>query len=285
MQSHDKAFVLLHRLSDGHFHSGQRLADVLGVSRTSIASYIHQLQALGVDIYSVKGRGYCLAHPVSLLDEATLNEQIDAPVHVFSEIDSTNNYMMQRLNELHHGELVSCDYQSTGRGRRGRTFVSAVAGQLPFSIYWAYEGGLQAMQGLSLVVGIAIAETLQSLGYSNIGLKWPNDIYAGYSKLAGVLIEMNGQPQQVVHLVAGVGLNIRLGTVGEQIDQKVTDLTSLSEQDVDRNQLLMLCYQALMDAYESFSQHGLGDFIRRWNKLDPSPHTSHGRFSEHRELT
>ncbi|MFM2475970.1 bifunctional biotin--[acetyl-CoA-carboxylase] ligase/biotin operon repressor BirA [Celerinatantimonas sp. MCCC 1A17872] len=268
MQSHDKAFVLLHRLSDGHFHSGQVLADALGVSRTSIASYIHQLQAMGVDIYSVKGRGYCLAHPISLLDETLLQGKIDAPVHVFSEIDSTNSWMMQRLEQLVHGELISCDYQSAGRGRRGRGFASAVAGQLPFSLHWTFEGGFESMQGLSLVVGVAVAEALKTLGFEQIGLKWPNDIYAGYTKLAGILIEMNGQPQQLLHIVAGIGLNVRLGEVSASIDQPVTDLSQLSEQFIDRNTLLLTCYQHLMQAYEQFCQSGLAPFIERWNQLD-----------------
>ncbi|CAG8999134.1 MAG: Bifunctional ligase/repressor BirA [Candidatus Celerinatantimonas neptuna] len=268
MSNHDNAFYLLRLLSDGQFHSGQRLAEELNVSRTSIASYIHQLIDLGMDIYSVKGRGYRLAHAVSLLEQCWLGEQIGAPVTVFSEIDSTNTWMMSRIEQLTHGEVVCCDYQSSGRGRRGRGFRSAVAGQLPFSIYWCFEGALDAMQGLSLVVGIAVAETLRTLGYKTVGLKWPNDIYAGHRKLAGILIEMSGQPHQQIHLVAGVGINIHLGSISDEIDQLVTDLTSLKEQEIDRNLLLVSCYRSLMTVYQKFSEEGFSGFIDRWNKLD-----------------
>lgn len=268
MSSHDNAFYLLRLLSDGQFHSGQRLAESLDVSRTSIASYVHQLIDLGVDVYSVKGRGYRLAHAVSLLDQRWLSEQIDVPVTVFSEINSTNTWMMSKTEQLIHGELVCCDYQSSGRGRRGRGFRSAVAGQLPFSIYWCFEGALDAMQGLSLVVGIAVSETLLELGYENVGLKWPNDIYAGHRKLAGILIEMSGQPHQQIHLVAGVGINIRLGAVSDEIDQLVTDLSSLNEQDINRNYLLVSCYKSLMKAYQEFCAKGFQGFIDRWNYLD-----------------
>ncbi|WP_408618528.1 bifunctional biotin--[acetyl-CoA-carboxylase] ligase/biotin operon repressor BirA [Celerinatantimonas sp. YJH-8] len=268
MLNHAKAFQLLHYLSDSHFHSGQRLADILNVSRTSIASYVHQLIDMGVDIYSVKGRGYRLAAAISLLDEQWLREKLQIPVYIFPEMASTNTWVMEHLGELSHGQLVSCDYQSAGRGRRGRGFQSAVAGQLPFSIYWCYEGGLDAIQGLSLVVGVAIAETLRQQGYRNVGLKWPNDIYAGHRKLAGILIEMNGQPHQQLHLVAGIGINIRLGKILDSIDQPVTDLEHLQEHSVDRNQLLVDCYRALEQAYQQFCQQGLSGFIERWNSLD-----------------
>ncbi|MFM2485502.1 bifunctional biotin--[acetyl-CoA-carboxylase] ligase/biotin operon repressor BirA [Celerinatantimonas yamalensis] len=268
MQNHHNAFELLNYLSDGHFYSGQLLAQHLNVSRTSIATYIHQLQAMGVDIYSVKGRGYCLAHSISMLDLDKLQPHIKAPIHLFSEIASTNSWMMGRLNDLSHGELVSCDYQNAGRGRRGRSFHSAVAGQLPFSIHWQHEGNLDGLQGLSLVVGIAVAQTLREMGYTTVGLKWPNDIYAGYEKLAGILIEMTGQPQQLVHIVAGIGINVRLGDVSAGIDQKVADLSRLQEQIVDRNDLLVRCYQALNQAYQQFSENGLVPFIEQWNELD-----------------
>lgn len=260
--------MLLHHLSDSHFHSGQRLAEILGVSRTSIASYVHQLIDMGVDIYSVKGRGYRLATPVSLLDEKWLNDFLQVPVKIFSEINSTNSWIMEHLEALPHGQLVSCDYQSAGRGRRGRGFASNVAGQLAFSVYWSYEGGLDAIQGLSLVVGVAIAEALRNLGYESVGLKWPNDIYAGREKLAGILVEMSGQPHQQLHLIAGVGINIRLGRVLESIDQPATDLTHLTHEHVDRNELLAACYSSLDRAYQQFCNEGLGAFIERWNALD-----------------
>jgi BirA family biotin operon repressor/biotin-[acetyl-CoA-carboxylase] ligase len=262
------AFVLLSRLCDGQFHSGQALADAMGVSRTSIASYVKQLMEKGVEVYSVKGRGYRLSKPMLLLDEATLKQRCPGPVYLLDEIGSTNAWLMARLNRVDHGTLVCCEYQNDGRGRRGRHWVSPIGGQLAFSTYWQHHGGMEAVMGLSLVVGIVIAQVLRDAGFNEVGVKWPNDLYVGGRKLGGILIEMNGQSDGLIHLVVGIGLNIDLGAASfAQIDQACVDLTQLGEIP-SRTDLLVSCAESLDCAFRVFSEEGIAPFIDRWSNYD-----------------
>lgn len=77
-------------------------------------------------------------------------------------------------------------------------------------MYWRLDAGVAAAMGLSLVVGVAIAETLQSMGAEHIKVKWPNDIYCDDKKVAGILVEMVGQAGDAAHLIIGMGLNISM---------------------------------------------------------------------------
>ena len=119
---------LLSALSEGEFQSGQVLADTLGLSRTVVASHIKQLQQLGLDIYKVKGRGYCLAEPLTLLDAAKisqLRQSSNADILVQNITDSTNSQLMQKVQDglvTEPGYTLVAEAQTAGRGRRGRNW-------------------------------------------------------------------------------------------------------------------------------------------------------------------
>ncbi|GGB06872.1 bifunctional biotin--[acetyl-CoA-carboxylase] ligase/biotin operon repressor BirA [Agarivorans gilvus] len=265
----NKPYQLLKHIADGQFYSGESLAQALGVSRTTIASYIKHYSELGLDIYKVKGKGYRLAKPLSLLD----NEQLAASLaenslQVFEQLDSTNAWLMQHQQQLDHGQVVLAEYQSAGRGRRGRQWQTPYAGQLCMSMLWRLQDGIEATMGLSLAVGLAVVESLEKLGYSGLALKWPNDIYMHGAKLGGVLIELQGQSDSEVSLVMGMGLNVRVEQQqASLIDQKFAQL-ELDGEVVDRNQLAVTLIQALNQMFEQFSSHGFAKLQQRWNHYD-----------------
>lgn len=266
--SRTRPYQLLQILCDGQFHSGQKLAEGLGVSRTSIASYIKQFSEKGLDIYCVKGKGYRLSKPLFLFDREAVAAGYPHQVHLLDEVDSTNAWLMARLDQLEHGALVCCEYQSAGRGRRGRNWLTPIAGQLAFSLYWQHHGGMEAVMGLSLVVGIVIAKQLRQAGYADVGVKWPNDLYIQGKKLGGILVEMSGQADGAINLVVGIGLNVSLDTaLAEQIEQPSADLAQFGK-PVRRSELLIDCAQALDRAFTQFSEVGLTPFIALWDDYD-----------------
>ena len=158
---------LLQLLSSGEFQSGQRVADALGLSRTAIANHIKLLQELGLDIYKVKGKGYRLAQPLSLLDATSiikLKAKMVPDVLVQSITDSTNSQLMQKVIEgivKTPGYVIVAEAQTAGRGRRGRAWYSPFGASLYFSMYWRLEQGVQAAMGLSLVVAIALSRVIE----------------------------------------------------------------------------------------------------------------------------
>ena len=260
---------LLQLLADGEFHSGEQIGQQLAISRAAISLQVKSLKALGLDIFSVTGKGYRLARPLELLDAAYLEQLPGAPIHCIAVIDSTNQYMMSRLADWQKGECLLAECQTSGRGRRGRQWVSPFAGQMIMSLYWRLESGFAAAMGLSLVVGVALAETLQALNYPDVGLKWPNDLYARGEKLAGILVEMSAIAGGSCHVVVGVGLNLTMPVeLGAHIGQPWTSLARLRSEPLQRNLLTATFIQNLRRALESFEQDGLAPFVERWNRLD-----------------
>jgi len=260
---------LLQLLTDGEFHSGEQIGQQLAISRAAISLQVKSLKALGLDIFSVTGKGYRLARPLELLDAAYLEQLPGAPIHCIAVIDSTNQYMMSRLADWQKGECLLAECQTSGRGRRGRQWVSPFAGQMIMSLYWRLESGFAAAMGLSLVVGVALAETLQALNYPDVGLKWPNDLYARGEKLAGILVEMSAIAGGSCHVVVGVGLNLTMPVeLGAHIGQPWTSLARLRSEPLQRNLLTATFIQNLRRALESFEQDGLAPFVERWNRLD-----------------
>ena len=262
--------TLIILLSDGQFHSGEQLGEQLGISRAAVSKHMAALKELGLDLFSLTGKGYRLAVPMALYDQATLQALAPmAPVHCFPVIGSTNQHLLDRVNELRSGESCLAECQTAGRGRRGKPWISPFGCQLILSMYWRLEQGMAAAMGLSLAVGVAVVEALESLGYPGVELKWPNDLYYQGRKLAGILVEMSGSAGASCNLVIGVGLNLAMPSrEGEKIDQAWSELRHIQPELVDRNQLAACVLLHLQQAMQTFEQTGLASFVESWNRLD-----------------
>jgi BirA family transcriptional regulator, biotin operon repressor / biotin---[acetyl-CoA-carboxylase] ligase len=263
---------LLKALCNGEFQSGQRLAEMLGLSRTAIANHIAQLQALGLDIYKVKGRGYCLAQPLTLLDAAKisqLRQQLCPAIMVQNITDSTNSQLMHKVSHglvTEPGSTLVAEAQTAGRGRRGKNWYSPFGASLYFSMYWRLEQGIQAAMGLSLVVGIALVRLLQQHYNVTAKIKWPNDVYVDDQKLAGILVELSGQAHAACDVIVGVGLNICLPQQAlNHIDQQYTDLTTVTNLEINRNALVANLQQQLISMLRQFNQAGFASFTEEFN--------------------
>ena len=249
--------TLLKLLKDGRFHSGQALGVALGVSRSAVWKQLQHLEAeLGLSIHKVRGRGYQLAAPLTLLDPISIQgvaPTYDWPILVFDSIDSTN---AEALRAIERGQtapfLVLAERQTAGRGRRGRKWVSPFAENIYYSLVLRIEGGMRQLEGLSLVVGLAVMQTLRALGVPGVGLKWPNDVLVGHKKIAGILLELVGDPADVCHVVLGVGINVNM-QIADEVDQSWTSMRLESGKVFDRNDLvaeLGLMLQAYLDRHQ-----------------------------------
>ncbi|WP_114765984.1 bifunctional biotin--[acetyl-CoA-carboxylase] ligase/biotin operon repressor BirA [Vibrio rhodolitus] len=268
MKEHSIKLSILSMLADGSFHSGEGLGVALGISRAAVSKHIKGIQAWGVDVFSVQGKGYKLAQSMQLLDQQQLEANVNVPLALIPVIDSTNQYLLDRIHSLDSGSVCLAEYQSQGRGRRGREWVSPFGCNLYLSMYWRLEAGMAGAMGLSLVVGVAIVEAMEKLGISGIKLKWPNDLYYQDKKLAGILVEMSGQAGSAAHLVIGMGMNLRMATDAQGITQPWSCLNDVTNHEIDRNQLAAELINTLESALNDYEMSGMHGFVERWNRLD-----------------
>lgn len=197
-----------------------------------------------------------------------LNQANDYPeisIEVVDETGSTNADLMCRAKNLNTPTLLVARHQTAGKGRAGRRWVSTPDGVLTFSLAWEFAVGGQALLGLPLAVGVALAERLIQLGVP-AKLKWPNDILKDSKKLAGILVESQTGNQGTSWAIIGVGLNLRVpAELEKDIGQEVADAAWLAQ--MDRNQLLAELIQALQVALHEFALQGFTAFVDRWNHL------------------
>lgn len=269
MKDNKIPLTLISILSDGEFHSGENLGEQLGMSRAAINKHIQTLRDWGVDVFTVPGKGYSLLDPIQLLNEELIKSQIDTgSIVVLPVIDSTNQYLLERLDTLQSGDACIAEYQQAGRGRRGRQWFSPFGANLYLSMYWRLEQGPAAAVGLSLVIGIVMAEVLQDLGAENVRVKWPNDLYLNDRKLAGILVELTGKTGDAAQIVIGAGINLAMRNVAtDVINQSWINLQEAGI-NIDRNALAIKIIKELRKALQLFEDEGLVPFLPRWESLD-----------------
>lgn len=272
-----KRFEILKTLGDGRFHSGAQLGIALGVSRTAVWKHLQALGELGLDIYAVPGKGYRLASPLELLQrDAILTALTEESRALLSELElhlylnSTNSYLSSKaFAQLPSAYACMAEYQSAGRGRRGRTWISPFAANVYLSLLWRFTMSPAAVSGLGLVTGVAVARALHQAGLRDIGLKWPNDVMWRSRKLAGTLLEMTGESFGPINVVIGVGLNVRMPLhAGAHIDQAWVDMETALGSAVSRNTMAGLLLHHLLLALQQFQATGLAPFLEEWRQRD-----------------
>ncbi|MRS17523.1 bifunctional biotin--[acetyl-CoA-carboxylase] ligase/biotin operon repressor BirA [Enterobacteriaceae bacterium RIT691] len=269
MKDNTVPLTLISILSDGEFHSGEHLGERLGMSRAAINKHVQTLRDWGVDVFTVPGKGYSLPEPIQLLSEEFIRGAVDeTSVTVLPVIDSTNQYLLDRISSLKSGDVCVAEYQQAGRGRRGRKWFSPFGANLYLSMYWRLEQGPAAAIGLSLVIGIVMAEVLQSLGADKVRVKWPNDLYLLDRKLAGILVELTGKTGDAAQIVIGAGINLAMRRVeSDVVNQGWINLQEAGIK-IDRNTLAVRLIKELRSALQLFEQEGLTPWLSRWEKLD-----------------
>ena len=188
---------LLRALSDGKFRSGVALAQQFGVSRASVCNALNAATDMGITLHKIRGRGYRMPVAPEWLDADRIKMALGADANNFSlevinTIDSTNAALLRASQDVPHRHCLVAETQYAGRGRRGRVWQSVLGGSLTCSICWRFNQGIAALAGLSLAVGVALLRTLGHFGISSVQLKWPNDVLWQSRKLAGILIEVQG---------------------------------------------------------------------------------------------
>ncbi|MBW3506150.1 MULTISPECIES: bifunctional biotin--[acetyl-CoA-carboxylase] ligase/biotin operon repressor BirA [unclassified Pseudomonas] len=258
--------TLLKLLKDGRFHSGQALGAALGVSRSAVWKQLQHLESdLNLSIHKVRGRGYQLAAPLELLEL----DQLAAspwPVAISHSLDSTNAEALRAVDRgVTAPFVILAERQTAGRGRRGRKWVSPFAENIYYSLVLRMDGGMRQLEGLSLVVGLAVLSALRAVGVSDAGLKWPNDVLVSNKKIAGILLELVGDPADVCHVVLGIGINVNM-RVASEVDQAWTSVFLESGVATNRNELVSKLSDSLRMYLKRHEVSGFSAIQSEWEQ-------------------
>jgi BirA family biotin operon repressor/biotin-[acetyl-CoA-carboxylase] ligase len=266
-------------LADAQFHSGTEIAEQIGVSRAAVFKQIKKIPDLGLEINVVSGKGYQLSVALQLLSKPEIEKGLSVDVYnlitkleVHDVLDSTNRYLVDKAQQSDNNALVCfAEFQSAGKGRRGREWVSPFGCNIYLSILWRFQSGTAAINGLSLAVAVAVIRVLKHCGITDVGLKWPNDIYWQQKKLAGILIEVSGETSGPCNTVIGLGLNFFMPEQQAQsITQEWVDLNTIlsSNASILRNQCATMLLNQLMPIIANFEQDTFASYVDEWREYD-----------------
>jgi len=191
---------------------------------------------------------------------------------IFDEINSTNTYLLELPAEKTN-ETIICfaESQTAGKGRRGKHWVSPFAQNIYLSLSWKFNNtSFSVLSGLNIAVAIALVNALKIFGIEDdIGLKWPNDILWNRKKLAGILIEICHQKNNLYRAVIGIGINVQMQKeTAKNINQPWTDISAIINTTPNRNKIAGLILDQTLTALKTFEQQGIKSFFSAWQKLD-----------------
>jgi BirA family biotin operon repressor/biotin-[acetyl-CoA-carboxylase] ligase len=268
---------LLRVLSDGEFHSGEELGRLLGISRAAIWKQVHKIESLGLSIESQKGCGYRIKGGLNLLTEKSLLNQLSnrslqllVDLQIHSSVTSTNELARNFAEKKDStGLVVLAERQTNGRGRRGRHWVSPYGCNLYMSLVWGFDGGVKALEGLSLAVAVAVKQAIGRCGIDELKVKWPNDLLWEKRKVGGILLEVIGDPSGFCQGVIGVGLNLRMpNAYSGDIEQPWANLDELYGQEINRNALAGNVLDELLTLLSDYHEKGFGCYREEWMRSD-----------------
>lgn len=267
---------ILAALGSGGWRTAIELAAELGVTCGTVRRSVAAWRRAGLVIES-GAAGYRLGWELDPLDPAVMWASLPAGVRRRVglienrwQVDSTSSECARRELELPDRAFVFAEWQVAGRGRRGHRWLSPPASNVQVSCLKRFPAGYARLSGLSLAVGVAVAEALVDCGIARVGLKWPNDLVVDGAKLGGILVELGGDAARACHAIIGIGLNVRLpGAVRTTLGQEVVDLAGLCHGDPPPRQRIAVALVArLVAALDLFAASGFGAFADAWAARD-----------------
>lgn len=259
----------LNILNDGQRHGGTDVAEVLGVSRAAIWKVVQRLKEYDVSIESER-LGYRLQQPLILLDKTRIGNMLDveAEIDVFEKLASTSDYLKE-IESSSTPHICLAEYQECGRGRLGRSWESPFGRNVYCSISYEFQNDFSDMSGLSLAVGILTAKALESFSPQlQPSLKWPNDIYLQGKKASGILVDLQAEANGMCRAVIGIGLNVNMEGMDLKDVKGWTSLAAVLGQTLDRNELVGLLLNTVLQGLRAFSKEGLNPLLAHWERLD-----------------
>lgn len=269
-----KAKVLrLLKANFGEYISGQRMSQMLQVSRTAIWKAVSVLRAEGYVITSLPRRGYCLLALPDLLTPLEIGEDLTTAIlgqqiYHAQQIDSTNSWARQlALANAAEGTLVVAESQNGGRGRLGRQWSSPQGG-IWLSLILRPQLPVYQVQLMTLLTAVVVVETTKMVAGLAAGIKWPNDVLVNGKKLAGILTEISADMDCLRFLLVGVGINanVALSSLPVEIQQLATSIVAETKEPISRRAWVQHFLKLYEQEYLKVQRDGFADILQRWRQ-------------------
>ncbi|RZO21658.1 MAG: biotin--[acetyl-CoA-carboxylase] ligase [Candidatus Thioglobus sp.] len=270
---------LIHALSLIRSHTVPELAVLAGLDDRTVLESLNALQADGIQIEKTDKDAFRLSRPIKPLNAEQLRALLKSKNYEFIEhltvldtVDSSSSWLGRKndAGESIHGCACVTDFQSAGRGRRGRQWQGSPYAHIMFSLGWNLGAALSQIEGLSLSIGLTIASVIREFTKVEIGLKWPNDLWCANRKLGGILIETRPSQGQNSLVIIGVGLNIDEPRPDFlEVNQGITDLANQAKDiSISREELAAALLSKIVQKLKAFPGQGFSADQSQFNALD-----------------
>ena len=260
---------LIDLLGTKSFVNGEDIGKELGVSRASIWKMISYLRNEGIDIISIKGKGYRLVEPLIFVNEKYIQSQLDmmdldTNIKVFESIKSTNLFEY-KLSEKNQFNICISEKQTDGVGRFKRQWFSPYARNIYMSLRYTLSKDISELSGLSLIIAVAVLDSLKEFGiHDDILIKWPNDILYNDAKLCGISMDVRGEVNSESEITIGIGINVNM----PETNPLWTSLQKITGVYIDRNNLIVLVLKNLFAVLNDFENNSFKFFLNRFNNYN-----------------
>lgn len=254
------------------WYSGQELAETLNISRTAIWKHMQTLKEEGYQIISNKKLGYQLVDEGDLLTPIAIEQwlttaRLGRHILHFEELDTTQRIAHEQAQQqAQEGTLVVCDHQTNGRGQLGRTWHEVKNEGIAMSLLVRPDVPMHQAGQLTLVAGIALAQSLQTFNVP-VTIKWPNDILINGRKVAGILTEMQTEADRISSVIIGIGINVHHEQFPEGIKDRATSLVRESGRTFRRAEVVATFLNRFERLYTQWLELGFGSFVSEWETL------------------
>jgi len=260
------------REGDGYL-SGELFSERLGISRAAVWKHVRQLRNAGYRIEGLPRRGYRLLSSPDLPSEMEIRPWLETGVLgrrilFYEEVESTNDVASELAYDGEpEGTTVTADRQTAGRGRMDRSWISPSGTNIYASVILRPAVSPWKAPQMSIVAVTALVRAVEEAAHGvHLGIKWPNDVLCSGRKLAGILCELHSDLDRVHHLVVGMGINVNMAEMGEELEGRATSLLIETGRETSRARLAGVLLNSLEETYAAWLDRGIGEFVPFWEE-------------------
>jgi len=248
------------------FISGQKLSEIMKVSRTAIWKQTKELERLGYKVQAHRKLGYRLISEPDLLicEEVApyLNTKFIGRNYIHKEsLSSTNDLAKELAYKVPDGTVIVAEEQTKGRGRMGRSWFSEKSSCILTSLILKPQIRPEKTVALTQVAALAVVKAIEEVCSVKTKIKWPNDIILNSKKVCGILTEMSSEIDVVNYIVIGIGINVNCTKFPDDLKEKATSLQLELGKPVDRKKLLASLLNNLEIYYKKYEEKGFESLI------------------------